>query len=357
MVSRKVWQALWVMAFVLGGAVAAPAENTPIPPSSPALRYVGRFDWRDPRGPRCAWAGSAVVVTFEGTGLDARIADTATEDFFEVIVDGRPTEVLWTTAGRERYRVVADLPRGRHAVELFKRTEPMVGTACFMGFVTDGRPLSAAPAPSRRIEIIGDSISCGYGDRAPSEKVHFSPRTEDNYAAYGAVAARALGADYACIAWSGRKMWPDFTLPEIYDRVLPADPTSVYAFDAPPPDVIVINLGTNDFHDGAPERERWIQACLAFLARVRGHAPKAEVFWAVGSMMSDQWPKGEHRLSTLRAYLEEAVRRSASARVHFLEFAVQQPSDGLGADWHPSVKTQEKMAAALVEAVRKTMGW
>ncbi len=72
--------------------------------------------------------------------------------------------------------------------------------------------------------MIGDSISCGYGNEGKSQNEHFSPDTENARDAYGAIAARRLGADYACVAWSGRKMWPDNTVPEIYDRALPQDP-------------------------------------------------------------------------------------------------------------------------------------
>ena len=56
------------------------------------------------------------------------------------------------------------------------------------------------------MEVIGDSISCGYGNEAANEHEHFSPTTENAYFSYGAIAARAFNADYTCIAWKWEKV-------------------------------------------------------------------------------------------------------------------------------------------------------
>lgn len=54
------------------------------------------------------------------------------------------------------------LPLGRHNVVIRKRSETVLGT-CKVGSITsNGIPLPP-PTPKRKIEIIGDSISVGYG--------------------------------------------------------------------------------------------------------------------------------------------------------------------------------------------------
>src|SRR5690349_19847558 len=79
------------------------------------------------------------------------------------------------------------------------------------------------PPPTRKLEVIGHSIPCGYGNESKSEKIHFLPKDENALETYGALAAGDLNAQYLCIAWSGRKMSPNFTLPEIYDLAIPTD--------------------------------------------------------------------------------------------------------------------------------------
>src|SRR5207248_2231555 len=118
-----------------------------------------------------------------------------------------------------------------------------------------GTLLPATPGPARRLEVIGDSISCGYGNEGKDQNEHFAAQTENACETYGFLTARRFGAGYACVAWSGKKMWPDNTVGEFYDRALPADPDSTWEFSKWTPDVVVINLATNDFGGAAnPDR-------------------------------------------------------------------------------------------------------
>ena len=40
-----------------------------------------------------------------------------------------------------------------------------------------------------------------------------------------------------------------------------------------------------------------------------------------------------------------------------LAIANQKMENGIGADWHPSVKTHQKMADVIAAAIRKELGW
>ena len=193
--------------------------------SDSKIHYIGRFDTNEPAGPRCAWSNSTVALRFVGTALGAKLADSG-ENHWQVVVDGKPTKVLTTKGKGSNYRVVDDLPPGEHTVELVKRTEAFCGNTQFQGFqLSEGARLLEPANAKHRIEIIGDSISCGYGNEGKSETEHFSPNTENAHLTYGAIAARELGADCVVVAWSGRKMWPDNTMPAIYDLALPQDKT------------------------------------------------------------------------------------------------------------------------------------
>lgn len=331
---------------------------TTLPASSPLVHQIGRFDSRDALGPRCAWSASALQVQVKASEITATIREAGT-DFVEVVVDGKPTKTLALKQGESTYTVNLGSD-GWHTVQWVKRTEALVGTVQFVSFSIPNGEFKRSAGAKRRIEVIGDSITCGYGNEGLKETEHFRPDTENAYQAYGPIAARALKAEWTLISWSGRKMYPDNTIPEIYDLILPNDPTSVWKFTAPAPDVVVINLATNDFGPGNPEETAWTGAYQKFIARLRTHYPKAMVYCAIGSMMSDDWPADRKSLSTLRGYLNRMIDRihaNGDKNVAVMEFAQQQAADGIGSDWHPNIKTMNKMADVLVKTVKKDLGW
>jgi hypothetical protein len=152
-------------------------------------------------------------------------------------------------------------------------------------------------------------------------------------------------------------MWPDNTIPAIYDLVLPTQPTPTFNFKQPAPQAVVINLATNDFGPGNPDETNWTGAYEAFIKRVWAHYPKAIVYCATGSMMSDGFPPDRKALSTLVGYLQRMIARMDDKRLRLIQFDPQKMEDGLGSDWHPSVKTDGIMAAKLVAALKHDLGW
>lgn len=329
------------------------ALQTPVPiaPDDGRLVYVGRFDRRDPKAPACQWSASEVRLAVDGPTLSATLEEKGT-DLWQPVVDGGAKPPLALKPGIDTYTIDLGGP-GRHEVRLVKRTEPFVGTTTVRGFTAPGGKLLRAKPRKRHIEFVGDSITCGFGNEGESATAPFKPETENAYESYASIAGRAVDADVALIAWSGRKMWPDNTVPEIYDRVLPTQPEPLYDFRGPRPEAVVINLATNDFGQANPEERGWTDAYEAFIRRVWTRYPKAHVVVTLGGMMSDDWPKGQRALSTARGYLTGLVARMHDPRVHFVEFDQQRQEDGIGAGYHPSVATDRKMAARLVETLRR----
>lgn len=331
-----------------------------ISPADPLVRYVGRFDRADEAGPRCAWSASTVAVTISGGSLSVKLKESG-KDFWQVVVNGEAASVIELQPGEHVYPVVANLPAGRHTVELVKRTEASVGVTQLLGLqIDDTAKLLPTPERTRRIEVIGDSISCGYGNEAPGKEHNFMPATENAWLAYGAVAARAVNADYICVAWSGKKLWPNNSILDYYDRVLPSPTEKKWDFAAWTPDVVVINLGTNDFNAKVnPEEAGWVEAYVGFIKQIRSRYPKAPIYCALGTMISN-WPSERKPRTTILGYYEKVIAQASAAGgppVRLLDMGVQKPENGYGANWHPNVKTNALMGAQLAETLKKDLGW
>jgi len=313
-------------------SLASAADELPVTvaPDDAHLNYMGRWDTRDGKGPRCEWSGTSVSLRFHGVAASVSLKDGGS-NYFQVIIDGMPGDVLHPGAGESMHALATGLPEADHTVELFRRTEAFGGPTQVLAFhLSPGAKLLDPVRRTRRIEIIGDSISCGYGNEGKSQNEHFQASTENAWMTYGAITARDFDADYSCIAWSGRKMWPDDTVPAIYDLTLPTDNTSRCSLEkSPRPDVIVINLATNDFGHAIPDEAGWTGAYKDFIKHLRGLYPGAMVYVASGPMMSANSPQ----LTTLKSYLGKIVtelRDAGDKKLAQIDFDPQNIKNGLG---------------------------
>jgi lysophospholipase L1-like esterase len=316
------------------------------------VRWVGRVT--DDERTRFAWSGTGFVAKISGTGLRA----TLTNDkgyLFQVVVDGKPSETFLASAGDKSYTLAQDLEAGEHTIELYRQTEGQEGVSELKSLEIPGGELLAPPkGPNQILEVVGDSITCGYGNLGPDQYCPYSFDTESHWDSYSAVAGRALGADVHTIAISGHGVTRNYDgattdlLPAVYARTLAGSATPVWSFPLSPK-VIVINLGTNDFAKGDPgtnfEDEYW-----NFLTDLRERHPDAFLLATLGPMLN-----GEN-LDKARTYIQNAVQAfeddGNEGSVGFLEYTTQGTGE-LGCDWHPNVKKHQSMADALVEKLRE----
>lgn len=316
-------------------------------------RTIGRF-LSETGSLSCEWAGSALQFNAKGPKVTIHLKASSDGDRWQVDIDGKPTEILKLDPKIEEYTI--RLPNSsQHTVTLVRRTESFTGKTSFTGLDNDGLP--APTPPTRKILIVGDSISAGYGVDGTKKEEHYSVETSNAYMTYGWVAARLTHAEPTIVAWSGRKMYPDNTMPEIFDYVLPNEKQGT-AEDDPKTQVVLINLATNDFAQGIPDQFKWTGAYRAFVLKLRSKFPAAHIYLATGSMMTDSWPPEVKALSTLKGYLDSIVAFLKDSKIHRIDFEPQNEQvDGIGNDWHPNKVTQNKMGVHFAEALKKDLGW
>ena len=342
-----------------GGASSGSAGSSVSVGAGPlAPRFIGRFEHSGSGATAFAWPGTAIALRFSGTAIGVTLGDNG-NNVFEVVLDGKHS-VLTLQSGTKKYALGSGLAAGAHELLLYRRTEASFHETTFEGFdVAPSAYLPAAPPPTRRLEVIGDSISAAYGN----EGVHpcpFTSATENHYLSYEAIAARALNAELFTEAWSGIGMLRNYegtttdVMPERYLRTLPERATSTWDFGKFVPHAVVINLGTNDFAKGDPG-PAFRSAYLKFVGDLRTHYPSARFFLALGPMLSrDDYAKAFSYLSAVIA--ERAT--AGDENLTLLELGSQDAgADGLGCDYHPSRKTHQKMAAKLQAALEADLGW
>jgi lysophospholipase L1-like esterase len=305
------------------------------------------------------WPGVYFESRFRGTGV--RVRFEAPQEHMRLLVDGE--QKMAVSKVRAVDLTLGGLPMGEHVVRLEKQTESQSGGGRFFGFYAiEGEwPLAARPRP-RRIEFIGDSYTVGYGNTSPvreCSKAEVHDRT-DTQQAFGPVLARRYDADYRVVAYSGLGIvrnyaggTPELSIPRIYAQPTP----DTRAGTEPPetgwrPQIIVINLGTNDFSTPLHAGERWREAealradyrrtYAGFVKRIAARQTQARFIL----MGSDEF------IADVRA-VAASVNRDAPGVATVILFGGLELT---GCDWHPSLADDRKLADLLAGTIDSIPG-
>jgi lysophospholipase L1-like esterase len=251
--------------------------------------------------------------------------------------------------------VLKDAAPGPHRVELVHRTETWLGVVSIARFATDGRFEAPPPLPSRKMLVLGDSVTCGANMERPGSDRN-NPEWWNARLSYGMLAARALDAQVQLVCYGGRGLVRSYNgktdeaqLPAFYGMAI-ADAAHPEAWDPAgyAPDLILVAIGTNDFTPGIPEHASYVAAYEGFVRTLLRQHPQARIALTEGAILN-----GEKK-AALRSYLEETVARVGSPRVR-LTPSEHHPGDAQ--DAHPTTSQHAAMADELAPQLRRLMGW
>lgn len=329
------------------------------------------------------YSGSSITFTFVGKKASAFLWTDGEnwgeelKGYLAVYVDGGEEPVRRIRLEKTGvYSLYEGSGEKRTTVKIEKYSEAAF-TKCGVRYLEiDTEELCAPPAgKERRLEIIGDSITCGYGVEAENELQPFRTDTENPEKSYSLLTAKALDAEVNLVSWSGNGIISGYVeetaqapsdkwlMPEVYRYTDIACSAALFGEDERKwekwdfsrfvPDAVLINLGTNDCSWCKDIRERkdgYKRRYGEFLEYIRKHNPEAQIFCMLGTM-------DQRLLKELEEAVEDFCGKQGDGKVHFLSLPPQEEADGYGADWHPSALTQRKTARIVAAEVRKVLDW
>ncbi len=301
------------------------------------------------------WTNSGFAFAFNGTGfvisLGAYTADIPA--YVKITIDGKQQQKFSVVNGSEKI-IVDGLADKRHRVEVLKVTE---GDAklLFDTITLHGLDASLRNPPfnsPRRIEFIGDSITAGYGVLGASTDMDYQTFQQDGTCTYAYLTAQKCNADARFICNSGKGIVcncngdrEDVKAGE-YCSYLTR--TGGECNDGWIPDVVVLNIGTNDCGGPAPEDE-FVEAAKALIAKIRGRYKDAQIIWMYG-MMSQLFK------DTLRKTIREVSKTDDKVHFLFADTIIGNESEN-GANGHPNMRASVRCSKLLYKKIRSVTGW
>lgn len=322
------------------------------------ISYVGRVVKSDAGEVSFNWSGTYFMTRFTGTYCAIRVSDTK-KNYYNIFIDNKLTGVV-TTFGIDSIIVLADgLRAGEHSLLMQKRTEGEQGKTTIHGFelAPNGVFMKSGEKRDRHIEFIGNSITCGYGTEGLSKSEPFKAETENCNLAYGCIVSRYFDADYTLIAHSGRgaaRNYGDtarvsrYTMKDLMMNTFDEENDIKWNFKDITPDLVVINLGSNDFSTKPhPLKEEFISAYDKIVSQIRkayGNVP----------ILCVAPPKGP-----AFSYTQEYCNNSKDLNVHFVAYlnGVYNNDSDLGSSGHPNYEGQKKIAMNLIPYISTITGW
>jgi lysophospholipase L1-like esterase len=319
-------------------------------------------------GAEFAFIGAACTIVVAGDNRAANANEGCNHARIAIELDGVRVVDAMIDAPEKTFTLTAE--DGEHIVRIVKLSETAMSTCGIRAIEAEN--IRPTEKKTRFIEFVGDSITCGYGMDDEVAEHHFVTGTEDATRAYAYRTAQALDADYSLVSISGYGIISGYTataeepitaqlIPTYYENLgfsygvyegdVPQDVR--WDFTARQPDLIVINLGTNDDSYCLAHEARQQHYCdeyVNFLCTVRRNNPGAKILCTLGIMGDRLYPWVEKAAAAYSA-------KTGDTDIACMPFTPQLLEDGYTADYHPTAVTHGKAAAKITAEIRRLMGW
>ncbi|MBR3472067.1 MAG: lipase [Prevotella sp.] len=356
---------LLVVTFLMGPAVA----QTFIPADDPNLSYIGRTSHRNPKAVAFTYPGIQIRAVFQGSSVAMKTKPGS--GFFMIELDDQAPFKVESTKEDSIVRIAAHLPAPsgtalpEHRLTITYINEGLLMKPVFYGLLLDsGCSLPRNPRlPRHNIEFIGNSITCGLGNEGDNSDKKHTYAKQNQYYTYAAIASRELDAQCWVVARSGMGIYRNTlgnpkgdakNLQAYYPYTLFGTDGERWDFRRNTPDVVCINLGTNDTTNPSYDVSLLAAAYVRFIHTIRSHYPKAKIVLLTGTMVRGK------RLEDIQTAQRQAMTELEKKGEHLVwrfDFTPDDGSLGYGMFKHPNVARNRKMASELVPFLKKLMNW
>lgn len=322
------------------------------------IQYIGRIDFTNPQLPRIWAPGAYVNAKFKGSFCKIIINDEVlwnkNHNYLEVVVDGKNPVRIQTAQKTDTITLATGLNNGIHTFTLCKDTEANIGYIEVAGIICN-QLLPPPKLPQRKIEFIGNSITCGAGMDQQKVPCHTGLWHDQHnaYMAYGPRTARQLNAQWHLTSVSGiGLMHSCCNLPiimgQVFDKVDLSNNTIKWDFSLYQPDVVTICLGQND---GLQDSAKFVNNYIDFVKTVRLHYTRSSIVCLTSPMAND----------TLKAFLTKSLKavvkqinNEGDKKVSYYVFKKWYHN---GCDYHPDMDEHRQIADELTAYVKNLKDW
>lgn len=346
-------------------SLLATAQN-----KSNTFLYAGRFEKL--QNNTVVLIGTASSVTFNFTGNECSIALQSVDsyehhNYVSLVLDGKYIGKIRIEKGAvQSFPIKITSNKKEHRLEIYKNTEAHSGNILFVG--TTAKLTSISSKKKKKIEFIGDSITCGAASDPsdiPCDQGEYMDH-HNSYYAYGPTLSRAIDVDYLVSSVSGIGMYRNWNdenkdeaiMPDVYQNLYLTKDNSKPKYDfAFQPNIISIALGTNDFSggDGKKERlpfnvEKYVSNYINFIKMLYEHNPNAQIVITNSPMVGGEKAiVFEDCLNKVKSAFAEDKSHKA---IQIFKFKPMTPHGCLG---HPDVADQKVMADQYAPFLKKLL--
>ena len=337
--------------------------------NDPMVRYTGRIFVSREGDVTFDWSGTYLEMEFIGNELSILLSETG-NSYYDVLLDGKNHNVVKACGKDTLITFVSNVTDGFHRLRIQKRTEGEFGRTTIHRFVISGLLQKNTLKRTRYIEFIGDSWTCGYGVEGESRDENFQLETENCHLSYAAALSRYFDADYTLIAHSGRGVArnygdslrvSDVTMKEKMQQTFDEDNEKLWDSKNYQPDLVVINLGINDFSTTPhPYKEEFIAAYKQIIKQLRQNYGDIPLLCICPFHVQDiSRVQFFEKNVLIYDYYKTAISETNDANIFLLPInnGLLNNTTDLGAVWHPYKIGQKKLAMMIIPHIATIMKW
>ncbi len=344
-------------------------------PEELSIRLSGRVFFRD-KVLYLLHSASYLEFDFEGRMLEAEMESEGGDEVYQAWIGiyaddmEKPLRRINLLSGCRRYPLWDSDNIEKVRIRIVKLSESQYASTAIHKLIMDeAAQVHRTPGKKKRLEVIGDSITCGFGNEGKAGDV-FKTETENPLKAYAALAAKKLDYDFTLTAWSGIGILSSWIPPETEvpntEVLAPAiypyvdfslfqrkgwTPNELYDYERDNCNLLVLNLGTNDasYTREDPARKQAFQTAYQDFLRYLRSTHKDIPIICTSNALTDLLN------SEIEVAVENRKEEERDKLIYHMAFSYQEAEDGEGAVGHPSLQRHEKMAEQLADWIRRNI--